>query len=86
MTTTANPSPTADGQLPEALRHVPAVLLAEYRGRIEQGVVERTVAETYAELAATARIASFLPILTEKVARDRIAEVTGSRAQRTTAA
>jgi hypothetical protein len=86
MTTTANPSPADTAALPEALRHVPAVLLAEYSGRLKQDDVERTVAQTYAELAASARILSFLPILTEKVARDRLAEVTGRRAPRTTAA
>jgi hypothetical protein len=86
MTTMASPSPAGPADLPEALRHVPAVLLAEYRGRLEEQDVERTVAETYAELAASARILSFLPILTEKVARDRLAEVTGRRAPRTTAA
>jgi hypothetical protein len=73
-------------ELPEALRHVPAVLLAEFPERVSPGDVERTVAETYAELASHARIAAFLPILTEKVARDRLATVTGRRAHRTGAA
>ncbi|HZS14991.1 MAG TPA: hypothetical protein VFC09_10360, partial [Candidatus Dormibacteraeota bacterium] len=61
------------------------VLLVEFPGRVTQGDVERTVSEIYSELAASARIASFLPILTEKVARDRLAVVTGRRAARTAA-
>lgn len=86
MTTTAVPSGSGSAELPEALRHVPGLLLAEYRGQVEQGDVERTVVETYSQLASTARIASFLPLLTEKVARDRLAEVTGRRRLRTNAA
>jgi hypothetical protein len=61
---------------------VPALLLAEFPERLSQGDVERTVADTYHELASSARIAAFLPILTEKIARDRLAEVTGRRATR----
>jgi len=79
MATTAAPSPTATAELPEALRHIPAVLLGEFPERVSQGDVERTVVEIYAELSSSARVASFLPILTEKVARDRLAEQTGRR-------
>jgi hypothetical protein len=69
-------------ELPEALRHVPAVLVAEFPERVSPDDIERTVVQIYDELAASARIASFLPILTEKVARDRLAEVTGRRVLR----
>ena len=62
----------APAPLPETLRHVPALLGAEFGARIEVEVVERTVSDTYRELATGARVASFLPILTEKVARDRL--------------
>jgi hypothetical protein len=82
MTSTAGPETSTVAELPEALRHVPAVLLAEFPERVSEGDVERTVVEIYAELASSARIAAFLPILTEKVARDRLAEVTGQRAHR----
>jgi hypothetical protein len=77
---------TNDDPLPEALRHVPALLSAEFPEQLSLDVVERTVAATYTELAASARIASFLPILTEKVARDRLASVVGRRAHRTNTA
>jgi hypothetical protein len=77
MTITAPSSASGDPSLPEALRHIPSVLLGEFPERVSRGDIERTVAQTYAELASSARIVSFLPILTEKVARDRLAEVTG---------
>jgi len=57
--------------LPETLRHVPAMLCQEF-GDVDADVVERTVAEAYRQLSEDARIVSFLPILTEKVARDRL--------------
>ncbi len=80
--TMAAPSPTATSQLPETLRHIPGVLLGEFPERVSPGDIEQTVVQIYAELAASARVASFLPILTEKVARDRLAVKTGRRAPR----
>jgi hypothetical protein len=85
MTVASDPSP-APPALPEALRHVPAMLSAEFPERVSVDDVQRTVAATYDELAASARIASFLPILTEKVARDRLARVVGHRGHRTSTA
>jgi protein-tyrosine phosphatase-like protein len=72
-------SPPAADPLPETLRHVPALLGAEFGGTVHGELVERTVTETYRELAADARVSSFLPILTEKVARDRLASLAGRR-------
>ena len=82
MSSTEGPGTSIVAELPEALRHVPAVLLAEFPERVSEGDVARTVVEIYSELASSARIAAFLPILTEKVARDRLAEVTGRRTHR----
>jgi len=82
MTSTADAGPSVPIELPEALRHVPAVLLSEFPERVTPRDVERTVADIYAELSSSAKIAAFLPILTEKVARDRLAEVTGRRVRR----
>jgi hypothetical protein len=83
MSVAAQPPPTsADPALPEALKHIPAVLRLEFPEPVDPRDVERTVAETYAELASTAKVASFLPILTEKVARDRLVVVTGRRGRR----
>jgi len=67
------------GPLPETLRHVPALLGAEFGELVQGEIVERTVSETYQELATGARVVSFLPILTEKVARDRLLGMAGGR-------
>jgi hypothetical protein len=75
------PEPVADA-LPETLRHVPAMLLVEFRDELRGDVVERTVSDTYQELAAQARVSSFLPILTEKVARDRLSGIAGRHQRR----
>ena len=73
--------PPASGAdpLPETLRHVPALLGAEFGDAVRGEVVEQTVSETYRELASGARVSSFLPILTEKVARDRLLGMAGRR-------
>jgi hypothetical protein len=78
----ADTSPAPAETLPEALRHVPALLRAELPDQVPLAEVERTVAATYLELSTGARIASFLPILTEKVARDRLVSVSGRRGKR----
>jgi hypothetical protein len=59
-------------RLPEALNHVPERLGEELGGALPIEEVHATVAAAYHELAASARVTSFLPILTEKVARDRL--------------
>ncbi len=74
------PNPATVAELPETLRHVPTMLGAEF-GSVNADVVQRTVSDTYRELASDARISSFLPILTEKVARDRLAGIAGPRRQ-----
>ena len=76
MTVIEGPTAAPD-PLPETLRHVPALLGAEFGGAVQGELVERTVTETYFELATGARVSSFLPILTEKVARDRLTVITG---------
>ena len=58
-------------ELPETLRHVPAILSEEF-GDVDVQAIERSVAQTYRQLAEDARVVSFLPILTEKVVRDRL--------------
>ena len=78
MTVQTDSSAAAE-PLPETLRHVPALLGAEFGDTVQVDIVERTVTETYHELAAGARVASFLPILTEKVARDRLTGLAGRR-------
>lgn len=75
-------TPTASEPLPETLVHVPALLGAEFGAHVDRDVVARTVSETYRELASGARVASFLPILTEKVARDRLSEMAGTNVRR----
>jgi hypothetical protein len=79
----ADPPAAPAETLPEALRHVPAMLRAELPDQVPLAEVERTVAATYLELSTGARIVSFLPILTEKVARDRLVSVSGRRSRRT---
>ena len=74
-------SPTATESLPETLRHVPALLGAEFGDGVRVDIVERTVSDTYRELASDARVSSFLPILTEKVARDRLLVIAPRRAR-----
>lgn len=74
-------SSAAGDPLPETLRHVPALLGAEFGEEVRVEVVERTVSQTYHELAADARVSSFLPILTEKVARDRLLHIAPRRAR-----
>jgi len=69
--------PPAAEPLPETLRHVPALLLTEFADEVGGDDVERTVSQTYRELAEGARVSSFLPILTEKVARDRLSSIAG---------
>ena len=76
-TGTPSAAAAADPPLPETLRHVPALLGAEFGEAVRDEVVERTVTETYHELASEARVSSFLPILTEKVARDRLTGLVG---------
>lgn len=73
--------PTAAESLPETLRHVPTLLGAEFGDGVRGEVVERTVYDTYRELASDARVSSFLPILTEKVARDRLRVIAPGRAR-----
>lgn len=79
MTAPTGTRTAAEPPLPETLRHVPALLGAEFGEAVRGEVVERTVSQTYHELAAEARVSSFLPILTEKVARDRLAGLAGGR-------
>jgi hypothetical protein len=90
MTAPIESPSAADPPLPETLRHVPALLGAEFGEAVRGDVVVRTVNETYHELAAGARVSSFLPILTEKVARDRLTGLVGrhvrAQAERLTAA
>jgi len=47
-------------------------LAEEYRGVFSRESVARLVQETYDALSATARIADYLPLLTERFARDRL--------------
>ena len=47
-------------------------LADEYRGMFSRETVARLVKETYAGLSATAQIAGYLPLLTERFARDRL--------------
>jgi len=58
--------------LPEALRYVPDRLHSEFGDDVAHEHIHQAVAQAYQELAADARVTSFLPILTEKVARDRL--------------
>jgi len=79
------PAAAAAEPLPETLRHVPALLGAEFGNSLRGEVVEQTVSATYRELATDARVSSFLPILTEKVARDRLLGMAGRHVRGVTA-
>jgi hypothetical protein len=57
--------------LPDPVRQVRTLLCEEFDD-VDAALVEGTVVRTYQQLAEDARVVSFLPILTEKVAREQL--------------
>jgi len=58
--------------LPSALDRVVDDLMREHEGILARETVSRLVAESYDALAATSRIHTYLPILAERFARERL--------------
>jgi len=55
-----------------SLHSIAQRLSQELEGIFAPDTVERFVTESYDHLAATAQVTSFLPVLTERFARDRL--------------
>jgi hypothetical protein len=63
--------------LPKVLEPVVHSLADEFTGRIPTYVVRDTVVQTYEGMAATATVKDFLPIFTQRNARNRLADMAG---------
>lgn len=52
--------------------HIARELAADLRTSVPEGQVREAVSESFALLSREARITSFLPVLTKRMARDRL--------------
>jgi hypothetical protein len=52
--------------------HIARELAADLRTSVSEGQVREAVTESFALLSRAARITSFLPVLTKRMARDRL--------------
>ena len=59
----------------DAVAEIAATIAPDFLGRVPAEEVERLVAESYARLSATARIPTFVPLLTQRLARERLRAV-----------
>jgi protein-tyrosine-phosphatase len=66
-------SPTVDEDL--AIRAISDRLRSEYAGILSTETIERFIAESWEQLRPTARLEEFLPVLTERFARERLRAV-----------
>lgn len=65
----------SDEKAAQALEHVVADLAYRYDGVLDRGTVEAVVVESYDQLADRASVSDFLPLLTARFARDRLADL-----------
>ena len=77
----STPEPDADAfsRTERELSEIATRLAERYVGTFTHATVQRYVFESYQALAASARLAAFLPALTERFADDRIDVVATSR-------
>jgi hypothetical protein len=54
------------------VEHIARELSADLRATVPEGQVREAVSESFALLSREARITSFLPVLTKRMARDRL--------------
>ena len=67
-----------DQRMPQALDRVVADLAYRYDGVLDREDVAEVVAESYALLSSQAGVTEFLPVLTARFARDRLADLARS--------
>lgn len=63
-------------ELPDAERHgmgrITALLVDEFGGRYDSGVIEQCISEFLDEMSPTATITTYLPLLAERRVRERM--------------
>jgi hypothetical protein len=63
---------SGNGQQQSDVDTIAAELAADLRTSVPEGQVREAVSESFALLSRDARITSFLPVLTKRMARDRL--------------
>ncbi|QUH01876.1 arsenate reductase ArsC [Saccharopolyspora erythraea] len=69
----------ADAQVAALLHHAATDLRSQFRGVFAEETIHAVLAETYRELAATARVHTLLTTLATRYARERLADIAKNR-------